>query len=204
MLPVNGDAPDDLPGRLVDCAAQLLAERGMAGLSLRRLAVAAGTSTMAVYTRFGDKQRLLAAMRREGFRRLGDRLTAAAGAPTADADDALLELGRAYRSAALAAPQLYGLMFGPLPPGFDLSAEDDQAAGATFGSLVDAVHTAVTTGDLHGDPHRIAAHLWVVAHGMISLELSGQLPYPPEDATRAYDQALFLAAQPFLPEPPSA
>ena len=50
-----------------------------------------------------------------------------------------------------------------------------------------------------GEPERIALHLWVVAHGMVSLELSGQLPLAPEAATLAYDEALALAAMPFLP-----
>jgi AcrR family transcriptional regulator len=161
------------------------------------LALAAGTSTMAVYTRFGDKQQLLAAMRREGFRRLGARLQAAASTPGAE----LLNLGHAYRQAALASPQLYGLMFGALPPGFQLSDDDDRAAANTFAALQQAVTTAVEAQDLLGDPDQIALHLWVVAHGMVSLELSGQLPGPAERAAQAYDQALILAAQPFLPGP---
>jgi hypothetical protein len=60
------------------------------------------------------------------------------------------------------------------------------------------VRNAVTAGVLVGDPERIALHLWVVAHGMVSLELSGQLPVPPEAAAQAYDEALAYAAMPFL------
>lgn len=52
--------------RLVDEAARLLVEHGPAGLSLRKVAAAAGVSTMPVYTLFGDKEGLLAAMHREG------------------------------------------------------------------------------------------------------------------------------------------
>ena len=57
---------------------------------------------------------------------------------------------------------------------------------------------AVAAGSLVGDPERIALHLWVVAHGMVSLELSGQLPLPADQTEQAYDQALILAAAPFL------
>ncbi|MDT7537450.1 MAG: hypothetical protein QOI82_1035, partial [Actinomycetota bacterium] len=65
MPAVNTAArPADLAERLVDEAGRILSTDGAAALSLRRLATATGTSTMAVYTRFGDKQGLLAAMYR--------------------------------------------------------------------------------------------------------------------------------------------
>ena len=185
---------DELTRRMIDEGARIVAEQGPAGLSLRKLATSCGTSTMAVYTRFGDKPRLLEAMHREGFRRLGDRLQVTRVDPL----EALVELGRAYRLAALESRHLYGLMFGTLPTGFT-PEEGDKAAGATYSPLVDGVRTAVAAGVLVGEPERIALHLWVVAHGMVSLELSGQLPLAPEAATLAYDEALALAAMPFLP-----
>lgn len=186
----------DLTRRLIDEAARMLAERGPAGLSLRKLATVCGTSTMAVYTRFGNKQRLLAAMHREGFRRLGARLRVAAADPLAS----LAELGRAYRLAALESRHLYGLMFGTLPPEFKPDEHDDKAAAATYAPLVEGVREAIAAGVLVGDPERIALHLWVVAHGMISLELSGRLPLAPQAAAQAYDEALAFAAIPFLPQ----
>ena len=186
---------DELTRQMIDEGARIMAEQGPAGLSLRKLATVCGTSTMAVYTRFGDKPRLLAAMHREGFRRLGDRLQVTAADPLA----ALVEIGRAYRLAALDSRHLYGLMFGTLPTGFTPEEGDDKAAAATYSPLVDGVRTAVAAGALVGEPERIALHLWVVAHGMVSLELSGQLPLAPEAATQAYDEALAFAAIPFLP-----
>lgn len=186
---------DDLTRRMIDVGARMLAEQGPSGLSLRRLATVCGTSTMAVYTRFGDKPQLLGAMYREGFRRLGDRLRNTA----ADGPASLVELGRAYRLAALESRHLYGLMFGTLPPGLEPDEDDEQAAAATYSPLVEGVRAAVATGALAGDPERIALHLWVVAHGMVSLELSGHLPVAAEAAAQAYDEALTLAATPFLP-----
>lgn len=186
---------DELTRAMIDQGARILAEQGPAGLSLRKLATVCGTSTMAVYTRFGDKSRLLGAMHREGFRRLGDRLQVTAADPLAS----LAELGRGYRLAALESRHLYGLMFGTLPPGADPEEIDDKAAAATYSPLVEGVRNAVAAGILVGDPERIALHLWVVAHGMISLELSGRLPLPAEAAAQAYDEALAFAAMPFLP-----
>ncbi len=185
---------DDLSQKLINEGARLYAEQGPAGLSLRKVAAAAGTSTMAIYSRFGDKQRLLAAMHREGFRRLGVRLQITAKDPA----EALTRLARAYRLAALESPHLYGLMFGPRPPGLQRSEDDDKAANATYAPLVENIRAAVDHKILAGDPERIALQLWVVAHGMVSLELSGHLPFPPEQAAQAYDDAMQCAAQPFL------
>jgi hypothetical protein len=109
----------------------------------------------------------------------------------------LAEVGQAYRRAALASPTLYGLMFGPLPPGFELSEADDTAARSTYEMLVDGVRDGVAAGLLDGDPERIALHLWSVAHGMVGLELAGTLGVPADDAERLYGESLALAAQPF-------
>lgn len=185
---------DDLAGRLIDEGARLLAEQGSGGLSLRKVAAAAGTSTMAIYSLFGDKERLLAAMLREGFRRLGERLRVDAEDPGA----ALVELARAYRLAALESPHLYALMFGPRPAGLRPSEADEKAADATYSALVEQVQVAVERGVLVGDPETIALQFWVVAHGMVSLELAGHLPFSPDHAAQAYDAALLRAAEPFM------
>ncbi|GAA3338539.1 TetR/AcrR family transcriptional regulator [Amorphoplanes nipponensis] len=193
MPAVNGP---DLTARLVDEAARLLLEHGPAGLSLRKLAASVGVSTMPVYTLFGDKQGLLAAMHREGFRRLGAALGAVPRTDDPLAD--VIALGVAYRRAALASPHLYGLMFGRMAPEFSPAADDRAAADATYQPLVEAVARCQRAGVFTGDePHRIALHLWAVSHGMVNLELNGQLPDvgAPEEA---YLEALGYAGMPFL------
>ena len=204
-VPTRNSPPlaDDLTRRLVDTAGRLLAEHGIDGLSLRRLATEAGTSTMSVYTRFGGKPQLLTAMYREGFARLGAFLAEASEASGASAEplEVLAETGRAYRRAALASPTLYGLMFGPPPPGLDPTPEDAEAAHATFRPLLEAVTRCVEAGSLVGDPDRIAAHLWAVTHGMVGLELAGRLPLDPVQVEEEYENAMVFGAAPFLPGP---
>jgi AcrR family transcriptional regulator len=186
---VNGP---DLTTRLVDEAARILVADGPGGLSLRKLAAAVGVSTMPVYTLFGDKQGLLAAMHREGFRRLGEAL--AAVPRTAEPLSDVIALGVAYRAAALASPHLYGLMFGRAAPDFEPGEPDRAAADLTFRPLVEGVgrcqRAGVFTG---GDPERIALHLWAVAHGMVSLELNGRI-----QGDDVYLEALGYAGMPFL------
>lgn len=181
----------DLVARFIDEGARLLVEEGPAGLSLRKVAAAAGVSTMPVYTLFGDKAGLLAAMHREGFRRLG---AAMSEVPESEEPlDYLRALGVAYRQAALRSPNLYDLMFGHQ---FEPDTEGQVAAEATFTPLVDAVARCQRAGTfVQGDPRRIALHLWAVSHGMISLELNGKVA---ERVEELYLEALFLAAKPFV------
>jgi AcrR family transcriptional regulator len=186
----------DLTARLVDEAARMLVEQGPAGLSLRKLAAACGVSTMPVYTLFGDKQGLLAAMHREGFRRLGAAL--AAVEPTDDPMTDLIALGVAYRRAALASPDLYGLMFGRITAEFRPDTGSRAAADLTYQPLVLAVARCQQAGILHGDdPQRIALHLWAVTHGMVNLELNQQLP-DVGDPAELFLEALGYAGVPFL------
>jgi len=187
-----------LASRLVDEAGRILSADGAAALTLRRLAMASGTSTMAVYTLFGDKQGLLAAMYREGFQRLGTALRDAAR-QLADPLTALAELGLAYRRAALANPHLYDLMFGRPVPGFVPDDDTQAVADAAYQPLVEAVQRCLAAGQLTGGPaERIARHLWAVTHGMVSLELAGHLPGDATERQADYDDALALSSVPFL------
>ncbi len=192
-MPAVSSHTPDLADRLVDAAGAVLAAEGPGALSLRKLAAANGTSTMAIYTLFGNKQGLLSAMHRTGFSRLGSALRAAVvdrGEPL----DALSALGAAYRASALASPHLYGLMFGPPVPGVSV---DREVAEAAYRPLVDGVDRCLQAGVLAGESAAvIAEQLWAVSHGMVSLELAGQLRSP--DAEAAYTGALVRAVVPFL------
>jgi AcrR family transcriptional regulator len=186
----------ELMVRLVDEGAKILVAEGAGGISLRKVAAAAGVSTMPVYTLFGDKRGLLLAMHREGFQRLGAALRSV---PETDNPLAHLGLlGLAYRDAALASPNLYGLMFGHEVGAVEPDEQGRSAAEAAYRPLVEGVIRCQEAGMLvGGDPERIALHLWAVAHGMVSLEINGKLPQlgSLEDL---YVQALHNAAAPFL------
>jgi len=181
--------------RLVDEGARLLME-DPGSLSLRKVAAAAGVSTMPVYTLFGDKRGLLLAMHREGFQRLGAALRAVpvTDEPLVD----LSRLGLAYRESALRSPNLYGLMFGHEATSVHPDSEGQSAAEAAYRPLVEGVTRCQEAGVfLPGDAERVAVHLWAVSHGMVSLELNGKLPGP-ASAEDQYAEALMYAAWPFM------
>ena len=194
---------EDLATRLVDEAGRILSAEGAAALSLRRLATATGTSTMAVYTLFGDKQGLVAAMYRAGFERLGATLRAAV-TPDDEPLTALANLGYAYRRAALANPHLYDLMFGRPVASYTPDAETKEIADAAYRPLVEGVQRCLDTGALVANPaqgaaERVGLFLWAVSHGMVSLELAGQLDGDEDQRAATYTDALILSSAPFLP-----
>jgi AcrR family transcriptional regulator len=190
---------DKLRQRLVDEGGRLLSEEGVAALTLRSVAARAGTSTTAVYSLFGDKDGLLAAMYTEGFERLGTALDRARRREK-DPLAALAAAGMAYRSAALKAPHLYNLMFGKAAPAFAPDPVAAKTAEAAFTPLVEAVQACLEDGQLvarAADP--VARYLWAVSHGIVSLELAGLGLGSARARTAAYREALVLSALPFLP-----
>lgn len=162
----------DVRAALLESAARLLAEQGPAGLTTRRLAEQVGVSTMAVYTHFGGKDELLAAISVEGFLRLGRRLGRVRRTDDPVAD--LFELARAYRRNALANPDLYRVMFGAMPTSTMLRDEDVAMSLGTFETLVGAIERCMSAGRFSaGDPWLVAAQAWSAEHGVVMLELAG-------------------------------
>ena len=64
----------DVRRRLLDAAAQVLAEEGPSALTARRLTRDVGASTMAVYTHFGSMPALVREVVADGFARLHARV----------------------------------------------------------------------------------------------------------------------------------
>lgn len=151
--------------RLLDRAGELLSSAGPEALSLRRLAADVGTSTTAVYSLFGGKAALVRELYVAAFQRFGARLgeVTRTGEPAED----LVQLGLAYRLAALAEPHLYSIMFTKAVAGFE---PDHHAAEHVLGPLVDIGRQAGLS-----DPETAAMTVWGLVHGLVSLELNGNL-----------------------------
>lgn len=188
---------DELGVRLIDSAGRLLAAEGPAALTTRRVAAEVATSTTAVYSLFGDKQGLLAAMYVEGFSRLAAALRAVQ--LTADPIADLLAVGLAYRDAALSTPHLYELMFGHPVPGFRPDEAARAAADAAYQPLLAAVTRCQAAGVLvRTDPDQITSHLWGLVHGLVSLELHGWLDPSPLRRQHLYRASLTASGSAYL------
>jgi AcrR family transcriptional regulator len=168
-VPVPADPRD----RLIEEAARILGEEGPSALSARRLATAAGTSTMAVYTHFGSMAGVVDEVATEGFRRLVEHVDA-----VGTSEDALGDLRRmagAYRDNALENRHLYGVMFGAISVGgFHGRGPDREVAAAAFDQIASGIQRAMDVGVLlGGDSRAVAAQFWSALHGYVMLELAG-------------------------------
>ena len=172
----------ELRQALIDAAAHLVATEGGTGLTIRRVADEAGTSTMAIYTHFGGIDGLRYAVRRQGFAQFGLRLSQVDD--SRDPVEDLSVLGLVYFTYAVEESDLYHVMF--LEPVLD---EIDADIGwDTFDVLVRGVQRCIDVHRFHdGDAQQIARQLWAMAHGTVTLHLAGLLS--PADAITALGAA---------------
>ncbi len=101
--------PDDLPATLRAATAELVAERGPTGFSLREVARRAGVSHAAPAHHFGDARGLLTSVAAEGFVTLSANFDAAVEGLD-DPVERLTAMGKAYVRTAVENPGHFGVM----------------------------------------------------------------------------------------------
>ncbi|WP_146340553.1 TetR/AcrR family transcriptional regulator [Nesterenkonia sp. NBAIMH1] len=164
-------ASADARARLIDAARAELAERGLAGVSLRGIARRAEVSHAAPKYFFGDRASLLTVIASEGFAELTDSLRSA----VADEKPRLGDLGRAYVRFGLEHPALFELMFRPN----ELHPEDPalkRAQAESIGILASAT-SAIEVAERQSEvvPPARALVSWAFAHGLVALVRDGAL-----------------------------
>ncbi|ALE07851.1 TetR family transcriptional regulator [Arthrobacter sp. ERGS1:01] len=181
---------DEVRSRLLEEAAALVAARGVALVSLRDIASAAGTSTAAIYSLFGGKRELLTAVVDDGF-------ASFAASQAAAAPEGLLSLGRAYRRWALEHPSLYSLMFTGSLGGVVDCPPTPEVANDAISPLVAAVTSGLSASGSAEPPAAVAGAIWGQVHGLVGLELANT-PLPGGDWAQAYEVALRGIARAYL------
>src|ERR1700759_2202906 len=186
MTPATSPTDVNVRAELLPAAVAILNEEGPDALQTRKVAGAAGTSTMAVYTHFGGMQALIAAVAEEGLRQFDEALTLPqTDDPVAD----LLATGNAYRRYAIERPHMYRLMFGSTSahginaPSHDLltlSVAEITDHYPSFAHVVRGVQRCmlagrITAGSASDDATvvAVAAQFWASVHGFVMLELAG-------------------------------
>ncbi|HKY46926.1 MAG TPA: TetR/AcrR family transcriptional regulator [Acidimicrobiia bacterium] len=163
---------------LLQAAHDVLEREGPGAMTVRAIAARAGISTMAVYSRFGCKAKILEALYRRGFERLRRELEKVPVSPSSVQD--ITALGFAYRRFALDNPGLYGFMFERPLPGFDPTLESRQdGLQTTFHLLVERVEAFIheSMGGV-GEPVLVSYLIWSALHGELSLELTHSVRTP--------------------------
>ena len=154
---------------IVDAAISIVTEAGPQALTTRRLAEAAGVTTMTIYSRFGGMESVSSAVFNVGFAQLTERLRAVEATGTAAQD--VLESCRAYRRFGVENPGLYSIMFERATV---LDPEStSSAAGESFDELVQRISRLVGTDGRSATVHAHAYGLWALCHGLVNLETTG-------------------------------
>lgn len=171
--PGHAQYDDTLRQGILDEALRRLRDGGPENLGLRPLASSQGTSTTAIYTMFGGKAGLLAAVAHEADRQLAEELRGSLRHDSVESD--MRSLCRAYRYWALDNHGLYGLVVGePVrSPRPGVAARGAEGGPLWLEPLLEVVDALVDEGVFRAaDVHEIATAIWASLHGVVSLELS--------------------------------
>ena len=165
----------------MEAGIRILERDGLSALSARNLAAETGTSTMAVYTHFGNMTGVVDAIASEAFFRFARALTEVEQTDDPVAD--FFVMGVRYREFALANPQRYQLMFGTSMESLnryhaDLTVTGNASERAEFGrsfeALLAVVRRMIEAGRIRDDGESaVAGRLWSVTHGGLVLEIAG-------------------------------
>lgn len=194
----------NLPRAILDAAWRQIAESGASALSLRGIARGLGITAPAIYNYYPDRDALVTALIVEAYISFGDaQLAARDSVPVTDPEGRLDAIGWAYRRWAHTYPERYQLLFGaPIPGYVTPMAQVFPVAARALSALVGAIETLRAAGRLHapdfpalspdfapffeqwkrfgGDCHplslSVAMLIWARVHGLVSLEISRQIP----------------------------
>jgi len=159
---------DDVAGALLSAARQIFESEGLPALSVRRVAQAAGCTTMQVYSRYGGKDGLVQALFDEGFEALAAAQRAVpASLPPAER---VRRLCHEYLRIAAERPHHYALMLGAHSGDFQPPMESGERALATLNHLVAAVGNALPQATDRDQRAREVAHqILAFCHGWAML-----------------------------------
>jgi AcrR family transcriptional regulator len=185
---------------LIEAALAIVAEQGLAAVTLRACASRAGVSHAAPAHHFGNLQGLLSELAAVAFRRFHATIAAEQAAAGPDPRAQLAAAGCGYLRFATANPDLFRLMFsaGRLDWTNTTLAEASRAA---YRQLADTVRPFQRDPDDEEEGVRLRTLVWSMVHGYAHLLLEGYLaqhgvsadglshlpdiaallPYPPSD-----------------------
>ncbi|NTW64083.1 MAG: TetR/AcrR family transcriptional regulator [Chlorobiaceae bacterium] len=198
-----------------DSAWRQITESGASSLSLRKIAREIGITAPAIYNYFPDRDALVTALIIDAYASFGDfQHEAKASFPEpGQAAERLRATGIAYRRWAIKYPHRYMLIFGSPVPGYvppmqELLPVMMRSLGALT-AVIAELHIAGRL-EVRGIPHpliepghrffslpdtadpgtfavySVAMLIWSRVHGLVSLEITGQLPPFAEDGEALY------------------
>lgn len=207
----------NLQEAIKETAWKQIAEFGASALSLRAIARELKITAPAIYNYFPDRDALVTALIIDAFTSFGDwQLEARDSLPEKDPEGRMEAIGLAYRDWAHTFPQRYQLIFGTPIPGYEGPMEKIFPSSArSLSALVSVIEGLRVTGKLNVDDFpkvqprykisfdtwktyggnadilslSVAMIIWARVHGIVSLEIQGNLPPfgPKGDALYRYE-----------------
>jgi AcrR family transcriptional regulator len=183
----------DLKNALIAAGIAVLAEEGVHGLSLRKVAQRAGVSHAAPYAHYADKQALIAAISTEGYRRLYETLRAVGERHAGDPLRQLFASAWAYVQFAQRDPAHFKITFSGVVEKEHAYPAFVEMSRKSFDLVVQMVAACQAQGILKpGEPDLVAVSVWGLVHGVVSLLLEGQISHTVRD--RHPPRELLMAA----------
>jgi AcrR family transcriptional regulator len=160
--------------RIREVAERQAVERGIERVSMHSIAQELGWSATALYRYYENKEAILAATRTAALDQLSQMLEAVMAGP-GDIWERSREIGNAYVDFAFEKPDAYRLIFALSQP--DIARYPELAASSERArrNMTAYAEEMVTEGDLDADPDLLAHIFWAGLHGLISLQMVGQL-----------------------------
>ena len=177
----------DVAALVLKSARRILLKRGLAGITIRRIARDIGYTPGTIYLYFRNKDQIITELRNQGFRMLRQYQVRLTTSGVNGPLDRLRRGSRSYIAFALENPEFYDLMFNQPVGGGQGAAlsgsttdqvprERDHSLDA-FQSLREAVRWCQARGYLAGmDPEMAALTLWSTVHGVVSLVHRKRVP----------------------------
>ncbi len=194
----------NLQQAIKDAAWKHIAKEGAPALSLRAIARDLKITAPAIYNYFPDRDALVTALIIDAYTSFGDlQLAARDAVPPEDLIERMNAIGMAYRQWAHKYPQRYQLIFGTPLPGYEAPVKEVMPSGAcSLSALVSVIEKLRLAKKLNiksfpkvqtefkegfemwkkygGEADllsiSVAMLIWARVHGIVSLEIAGNLP----------------------------
>jgi AcrR family transcriptional regulator len=202
--PIKKKQIPNLQEAIKETAWKQIAELGAPALSLRAIARELKITAPAIYNYFPDRDALVTALIIDAYKSFGDsQLEARDVIPSGDMSGRMKAIGIAYRAWAHNYPQRYQLIFGTPIPGYEAPLMEVLPYGArSLSALVSVIEQLRVSGKLNiksfpevkeeakaefevwktygGNVDilslSVAMIIWSRVHGIVSLEIAGNLP----------------------------
>ena len=173
--PLNDRKIAEFRGKVCEIAARQFAARGMESVSMRSLAKELGYSATALYSYFGNKNEIIAAVQAATIDRLSGQIRGITRSGGEDPWEPLNLLCNAYLEFARREPTAYQLAFSYRHPPGAVYPDLDRARSEFFALASSPLARLIREEMLFGDAPTLAYILWCTLHGVIALTTTHQL-----------------------------